>query len=207
MKNKLFITAALLLAMVTPPPVAAQQPDSEFTVFAAQRFGGEVSIEESEAVYQAEDAAAFGLIWNTRHHANTEWEVYFSQQQTEMQLSDPLLNDPPVDIELYTLQLGGTYLLKENGMQPYIAMTLGGTHATSNADSDTFFSGSIGLGMKFRRGERIGFRLEARLHGVLVRDDTKFLCQSGPNQNFCAVAVEGDMFGQFETFAGLTFRF
>lgn len=195
----------MLLGLATP--LAAQELDSAFTVFGAQRFGGEISVEESDAVYEAEDSAAFGLIWNTRHQANTEWEVYFSQQQTEMELSDPLLAEPPVDIDLYTLQLGGTYLLNENGVQPYIAMTLGGTHAKSDADSDTFFSGSIGLGIKIRQNERIGFRLEARMHGVLVGDNTEFLCQSGPNQNFCAVAVEGDMFGQFETFAGLTIRF
>lgn len=207
MKVERIVCAGLLSITLMAGPALAQQPDSEFTIFAAQRFGGEISVEESDAVYEAEDSAAFGLIWNTQHQANTQWEVYFSQQQTEMELSDPLLAEPPVDIDLYTLQLGGTYLLNENSVQPYIAMTLGGTHARSDVDSDTFFSGSIGLGIKLRPDERIGFRLEARVHGVLVRDDTKFLCQSGPNQNFCAVAVEGDMFAQFETFAGLTFRF
>jgi hypothetical protein len=207
MRIAIWVFLGLWLMLARAEPVAAQQRDSEFTVFGAYRFGGEVSVEDSSAVYAAEDSPGYGLIWNTRHQANTQWEVYFSQQQTEMKLSDPLLAEPPIDVNFSTLQLGGTYLLQENGVQPYIAMTLGGTHVRSDADSDTFFSGSLGLGLKVRPHERVGFRLEARLHGVLVRDSTKIFCQSGPSQNFCAVAVAGDMFAQFETFAGLTFRF
>jgi hypothetical protein len=45
------------------------------------------------------------------------------------------------------------------------------------------------------------------LHGILVRENSELFCQTGPSQNICAVALEGDMFAQFETFAGLTFRF
>lgn len=201
----LFFGMPLLFAMAAP--ASAQQRDSEFTVFGAYRFGGEISVEDSNDVYAAEDSPAFGLIWNTRHDANTQWEIYFSQQQAEMELSDPLSAEPPVDVDFYTLQLGGTYLLKEKGLQPYIAMTIGGTHAKSDADSDTFFSGSLGFGIKLRPHERVGFRLEARMHGVLVRDNTQIFCQTGPSQNFCAVSVAGDMFAQLETFAGLTFRF
>ena len=99
----------MLLGLATP--LAAQELDSAFTVFGAARFGGEVSVEDSDAVYAAEDSPSFGLIWNTKHKANTQWEVYFSQQQTEMELNDPLLSEPPVDVDLYTLQLGGTYLM------------------------------------------------------------------------------------------------
>lgn len=189
---------------------SAQELDNEFTVFGAYRFGGEISVDESDEVYEANDSPSSGLIWNKRHKRNTQWEVFFSRQETEVELSDPTLASPSVDVELYTLQLGGTYLWEGDGVQPYLAMTLGGTHVKSDAgsgDSDTFISGSLGLGLKLRSSERLGFRLEARLHGVLVRDSTKLFCQTGPSLNVCAVRVEGDMFGQLETFAGLTFRF
>jgi hypothetical protein len=121
-----------------------------------------------------------------------------------------MLVSPLVDVELYTLQLGGTYLWEGDGVQPYLAMTLGGTHIKADSgsgESDTFISGSLGLGLKFRPSERLGFRLEARVHGVMVRDSTELFCQTGPNLNVCAVRVQGDIFGQLETFAGLTFRF
>jgi len=210
MLTKLQVVAFLLIALAAAMPVVAQQLDSEITVFGGYRFGGEISVADSDAVYAAQDSASYGLVWNTQHQANTQWEVFFSRQQTEVELSDPLTASPPVDLELSTLQLGGTYLWEGQGVQPYLAMTLGGTHVRSDAgsgDSDTFVSASLGLGIKLRPSERLGFRLEARMHGVLVRDSTELFCQTGPDLNLCAIKVQGDLFAQLETFAGITFRF
>lgn len=210
MQRKLQVFGFLLIVLAVATPVAAQQPDSEITVFGGYRFGGEISVEDSEAVYAAQDSASYGLIWNTHYKANTQWEVFFSRQQTEVELSDPLIANPPIDLDLYTLQLGGTYLWDGQGVQPYLAMTLGGTHIRSEAgsgDSDTFVSASIGLGFKLRPSERLGFRLEARMHSVLVRDSTELFCQTGPDLSLCAIKVQGDLFAQLETFAGITFRF
>jgi hypothetical protein len=204
------ILVLILVALAALRPVAAQQPDAEITVFGGYRFGGEVSLADSDAVYAAEDGASYGLIWNAHYQANTQWEVFFARQQTAVELSDPLVASPRVDVELHTLQLGGTYLWDGQGVQPYLAMTLGGTHIRSDAgsgDSDTFVSASLGLGIKLRSTERLGLRLEARLHSVLVRDNSELFCQTGPDLNLCAIKVQGDLFTQLETFAGVTFRF
>lgn len=189
--------------------------NSEFSVFGGVRLGGEIEVEESKEVYEADDASSFGIIWNTEHSRETEWEVYFSRQQTDFELDDPQLLVPVIELDMYTLQLGGTYLFdgafrNNDAVQPYMALTLGGTHVKSDADggdSDTFFSGSIGLGLKFRRGERLGFRLEGRLHSTLVDESSRVFCSVGPVENICAVQVEGDALGQFEAFAGISFRF
>ena len=191
-------------------PLAAQELDKELTILGGYRFGGSIALEEPDTTYKAKDSPSFGMIWNWRHDANAQWEVYFSRQETDVELSDPLLIGPTVDIELYTLQLGGTYLWKQSGVQPYLAMTLGGTHVKTDSgggESDTFISGSLGVGFRIQPNSRLGFRIEARAHGVLVRDSTSLFCQTGPNLNVCAVKVEGDIFGQVETFAGITFRF
>lgn len=184
--------------------------ETEFTIFGGLRAGGEISVEDSDAVYEAKDSSSYGFIWNTRQKRNTEWEVYFSQQQTEVERSDPLLTSPAIDVDIYTLQLGGTYLFEGKGVTPFLAMTLGGTHVKADSDSgdsDTFVSGSLGLGLKFRDGERLGFRLEGRAHGVLIASNSKLFCRTGPDENICVVQVEGDLFTQFEAFAGITFRF
>ena len=81
-----------------------------FLFGSAYRFGGSIDVMDSGATYEAQDSPSFGFIWNHRHEANTQWEVFFSRQQTEFELSDPALADPVVDVELYTLQLGGVYL-------------------------------------------------------------------------------------------------
>ena len=138
--------------------------------------------------------------------------MYFSQQQTEAELSDPTIADQFVDVDFYTLQLGGTYLFEGEAVRPYLAMTVGGTHIKSNpdggnGDSDTFISGSFGLGFKFQPSKRLGLRLEARVNGIFMRESSKLFCGTGPNANVCAVEIDGSMLGQLETFAGIVFRF
>ncbi len=198
--------------LIAATSASGQELNTELTVFGGYRFGGSINVLDSDATYEVQDSSSFGLIWNHRHQANTQWELFFSQQQTEVELSDPMIADPIVDVELYTLQLGGTYLWEGEAVRPYLVMTLGGTHIKSNpdngnGDSDTFFSGSMGVGFKMQPTKRLGLRLEARAHGVLMRDSTKLFCQTGPNNNVCAVELQGDWLGQFETFAGIVFRF
>jgi len=205
-------TRLALVLLITATSAIGQELDTEFTIFGGYRFGGSVDIMDSDATYEIQDSPSFGLIWNHRQKDNTQWEVYYSQQQTDAELSDPLLADPSVDIDLYTLQFGGTYLWEGDAVRPYLVLTLGGTHikstsAAGNGDSDTFISGSIGLGFKMQSSKRLGFRLEARLNGVFMRDSTRLFCQTGPTANVCAIQLEGDMLGQLETFAGLVFRF
>ena len=201
-----------LVLLIAAPSAIGQELDTEFTIFGGYRFGGSIDIMDSDATYDVQDSPSFGLIWNHRQKENTQWEVYYSQQRTEAELSDPLLADPSVDIDLYTLQFGGTYLGEGDAVRPYVALTLGGTHIKSNSvdgnsDSDTFLSGSIGVGFKMQASNRLGFRLEARVNGVFMRDSTRLFCQTGPDANVCAIQLEGDMMGQLETFAGIVFRF
>ena len=205
------IILAGLLCLGAPLAVAQEKPlDSSFTVFGSLRTGGEFQEEDSDVTYDAADSSGYGLIWNTRSDGNTEWEVYFSHQPTDVERVDPQLDSPDFDLDIYTLQLGGTYLFDSKGVQTYLAMTLGGTHMKADSeagDSETFLSGSIGLGFKFLESQRVGLRLEGRYHGVLVQDNSKLFCRTGPDLNACLVEIEGDFFSQFELFAGVTFRF
>ncbi len=209
MRFKLSHYAVLSVALLTVAPAAiAQEQNTEFTLFGAYRFGGTINVMDSDASYEVQNSPSFGLIWNHRHETNTQWEVFYSQQKTEVELSDPALADAVVDVDLYTLQLGGTYLWEGDAIRPYLAATLGGTHIKSDSgNGDTFLSGSIGVGFKIQPGERLGFRFEARAHGVLLRDSTKLFCQTGPDLNVCAIEIQGDWLGQIETFAGIVFRF
>lgn len=205
-----FAAVLFAVALASCFPVSAQEAKTELSLFGGYRFGGTADVDGTDAEYEARDAPSYGIIWNREHSAETQWEVYFSRQQTDMELSDPTIADPRVDIEFYKLELGGTYLWDGDKVRPYLALTLGGTHIKTESgggESDTFFSGSLGLGLKFQTSERLGFRLEGRAHGVLVNDSTELFCQTGPNLNVCAVRLQGDWLGQFETFAGVTLRF
>jgi hypothetical protein len=166
--------------------------------------------QEAEAEYELNDSPSFGLIVNIRHQDPTQWEIFYSQQQTEAEFLGVTTNDPEVDIDLHVLQLGGTYQFDGEVARPYLAFTLGGTHirtSSTESRSDTFFSGSIGVGMKFLPTSRVGIRVEARAYGTLVSSSTDLFCSTGPDTNICAIRIEGKMLSQFETFAGITVRF
>ncbi len=204
--KRLFLISMLLVPVLGQ----AQEAATEITAFGAYRFGGTFEEETTEAEYELNDSPSFGLILNFRHQDPTQWEILYSQQRTEAEFQEATAIDPEVDIDLHILQLGGTYQWEGEVARPYLAFTLGGTHirtSSNGSDSDTFFSGSIGIGMKFLPTSRVGIRVEARAYGTLVDSSTDLFCSTGPDANICAVRVKGNMLSQVETFAGITVRF
>lgn len=205
--------AIFYLFFVLMPASALAQDDAlrfELTPFGAYRFGGTFNVEESSDSYEMEDSSSFGLIVNWQHTADTKWEVLYSKQRTEAEFSTATINDPLVDIDLQVLQLGGTYQFDGEKVQPYLAATIGGTHArarSTGSQRDTFWSGSIGLGILISPNSRFGLRLEARAYGTLTNSNTDLLCQTGPDISACAIRIQGDLLSQIETFAGIVFRF
>lgn len=201
-------TLALLLAAM--PVDAADDLNVEITPFVSYRFGGTFDVETSDATYEIEDSEAFGLLLDLRQTGNTQWEILYSLQQSTARLGDSALTAASVDTDIHVLQFGGTYQGDGEKVRPYVALTLGGTHIKTTANgsqSDTFFSGSIGVGMNLIPNKRLGFRLEARAYGTLMNSSTDLFCQTGPNANICAVRIDGSLLGQFETIAGVIFRF
>lgn len=176
----------------------------EITPFAGYRFGGTFDIAGTSESYELQDSSSFGLILNLREQHNTQWELLYSNQSTDAELNGTG-SAPSVGIDTQVLQFGGTYQGQDDRLRPYVALTVGGTHINTDADGDTFFSGSIGLGFQIMPNERIGIRVEARAYATLT--DTDLFCRTGPDLNVCAVRVDGEMLSQVETFAGLVLRF
>ena len=210
--SRLIVVTAVLLCLASPTHAQQQAASFEMTPFGAYRFGGTFEIEDSPASFGLDDSPSFGLIMNFPHRANTRWEVFYSNQSTDATFSDRTANIPSVDIDSHILQLGGTYQFESESasVQPYLAATIGGTHvkASSNgSESDTFFSGSIGLGLLIAPNARVGLRLEARGHATFTNSSTDLLCVSGPEGAGCVIEVTGDVVTQIETFAGVVIRF
>jgi hypothetical protein len=202
--------ALVALMLILPASAQAEEAIAEITAFGAYRFGGTFEDDQSDASFELEDSPSFGLILNIRDRDPTQWEIFYSQQQTDAEFSGATGIDPDVDVEMHVLQLGGTYQWEGEVARPYLAFTLGGTHIRTSAaasNSDTFFSGSIGLGFKFLPTSRFGIRVEARAYGTMIDSSTDLFCSTGPETNVCAIRVEGKMLSQVETFAGVTYRF
>ena len=114
------------------------------------------------------------------------------------------------NLRIETLQGGGTYEFEYKNVTPYLAATLGATRVSPrvpNLNADTFWSMSIGFGIRIRPTARIGFRLEARAMGSLVSSDTRLFCRSDLGGGACAIQVDGRVLWQVETVAGIVLRF
>lgn len=206
----IYLRALLCACLVSTAQAQDNKVKFELTPFGAYRFGGTFEVEDSSDSYDFIDSSSFGLILNFPHSANTQWEILYSKQSTEAEFSAATPNDPVIDIDLQVLQLGGTYQFEGDKVLPYIAATLGATHArvsSTGSANDTFWSGSFGVGVLISPNSRVGLRLEARAYGTLTRSDTSLLCESGPNISGCAIRIKGDLLTQMETFAGVVFRF
>ncbi len=205
-------TVFVFVSLLTMASAAAQQEISRFelTPFAGYTFGGKFEDMTSGASLELEDDASFGLILNIRQSANTQWEILYSRQATQVNTPGLLISDPSLDLDVHYIQGGGTYLADGNRARPFLAATLGATHfepALAGFDSETFFSFSLGAGFQIRPNDRFGIRLEARAYGTVLQSDTDLFCQSGPDSSSCAIHSEGTVLWQFETLAGVVFRF
>lgn len=204
-------TAAIGLLSFTAAPGAEGQTGVELTPFGAYRFGGSFKLADTDMNSELVDSGSYGLIMNLRHEANTQWEVLYSRQQSDAEFRDATNSISLFDVDMQVLQGGGTYQGEGDRIRPYLALTVGGTRIKTRAngatEKDTFWSGSIGVGLQIRPNEHIGLRLEARAYGTLMNSDTDLFCQTGPNQNICAIRIDGTMLKQFETLAGIVFRF
>ncbi len=210
-RARLKLLAAALALLTAVPSFAQTSPGAfELTPYGGYRFGGTFEDVDGQGEVELDDDASFGLIMNFRESGNTQWEVIYSQQNTTADIADFALPLSEVDIRLQSLQLGGTYMGEGERVRPYLAATIGGTHVEpddSAFDDDTFWSFSIGGGLQIAPSNRVGLRLEARGWGTLVSSSTSLFCSSGPQGGLCAIEIDGRMLWQFETFAGVVFRF
>jgi opacity protein-like surface antigen len=184
--------------------------DFELTPFGAYRFGGEFDVTGTDSTLGLADSPSYGLLMNFRQHANTQWEILYSRQQTDASAIGAPVNSSALDVDIHTLQGGGTYQGDGDTVRPYLAATLGGTHmktSSEGAQSDTFFSFSLGVGLQIRPNDRLGLRLEARSYGILTDSKTDLFCATGPDQNICAIRIDGTVLWQLETMVGIVFRF
>ena len=210
---ELRITAGALLLALSGAAFAQSVPSPgtfEVTPIGGFRFGGSFEDIDQGLSADVDDDASVGLILNLRESGNTQWELIYSRQDTAIDTTEFSFSEPTLDADFQSLQIGGTYMGEGIRARPYVAATVGGTHVSPGLPglvSDSFWSFSIGGGLQLFPQSRVGVRLEARAWGTLLDSSSDLFCQSGSQGGVCAVTVDGDLLWQFETFAGVVFRF
>ena len=213
------VLCAGVIAMFAADSGHAITPEMPFeiTPFIGGRVGGSFKDDASNAEVELENSPSVGLILNLREDVNTQWEVAYAYQPTEVEI-DSLPGALPVslagaqgsDLDIHHLQFGGTYIADGTWARPYMAATVGLAHIDPEFaafDSDTYFAFAVAGGYKFYPTRRLGLQLEGRMYGTVVDSDSDIFCVSGVGGANCLFEVKGDVIWQFELSLGATFRF
>ena len=213
-RTRAFLLAGTLAALCGPRLAIAQTAPLlfELTPYAGYRIGGEFAAESGDAQYEIREGDAQGLIFNFKaREPNTQWEILYGRQQTEVETQASFVGGPLLPIDIHNLHFGGTYLFDGGTTAPFVALTVGLTRfepSVGGSEAENFFSGSIGGGVHLRPTERIGVRLEARAFATFVDSDGAIFCVSGGAiVNGCAISIHGEALLQLEARAGLVIRF
>jgi opacity protein-like surface antigen len=193
---------------VAAEPPANDIPRISLTPLGGYTFGGEFTDAAATTAVEVDDAPHYGLIFNLRESTHTQWEIFYARQESEADTSE--LPAGAVDLDVQYLHVGGTYVADGIRARPFLAATVGMTRFDPDPltfDSENFFSFGIGAGYQFRPTDRLGVRLESRLLGTFLRSDTDLFCETGPDENLCAISSDSDTYWQLQASLGLVFRF
>ena len=200
---------ALGLLLAVGAPAQESLGPFELTPVLGYGIGGDFEDVDTEAELEFDEAASFGVIFNIQESPNTQWEVLYLRQGTELTTDELFVSQPLLDVDVHYLHGGGTYILEGGQVQRFVSGTLGLTRfdPSGDFDAENFFSFSLGAGLRFLPSERVGVRLEVRWLATFVDSDTDVFCSTGGATNVCALQGAGSLVNQWHLFAGATFRF
>ncbi|MBI5461136.1 MAG: outer membrane beta-barrel protein [Gammaproteobacteria bacterium] len=203
--------AALLIGMLVCGTQiafgATPTRNAELTPMIGYRSGGSFEDRDTGDTLDLDEGGNQGLIFNLDHDADTQWEILYSRQDSELQLAQPFQGQPHVDVAIYYLSFGGAYVFHDTahpGVEPFVAAGIGLTHMSPDGlDAETRPLLSLGAGYKFFLSDNFGVRLEGRAYATALDSNAEIFCGNGA----CIARVESDGFWQYEVNAGLTLRF
>lgn len=211
---QVFLAMGLVIAtLMAPMPYAHAQGSTDpkyengFTLYGGYRFGGSLTDTTDNTGIDLENGSSFALAGDIGLDPKRQIEIFYSQQHTALTSGafSPQANDRGLTLRNY--QIGGTNFIEETGRGLYVMGGLGGTTATpsqAGLNSETFFSGNIGIGWMVPLGAHVGIKLEARGYGILLNHNGALFC--GGNRG-CTIAITGTALFEGEVLAGLAARF
>ncbi|HUJ18015.1 MAG TPA: hypothetical protein VL197_08475 [Nitrospirota bacterium] len=198
-------SAMILVAAFTPIPAMATS--LEVTPFAGYTWGGEFNDSVTGETLKVDETANYGVMVDFKQDEQSQIELYFSRQATQLKANERLFTGNPLfDLDIEYFHVGGTYGMDSGKVRPFVVGSLGATHMVPKGpglDALTKFSLSLGGGVKLFATDRVGLRLEGRWFGTLFNGSGSAFCSSGA----CAISVQGDLFSQFTTNAGVFITF
>jgi len=205
---------ALLVALSAAPGQCAHAQsastgkyESAITVYGGDRFGGSVTDATTNSTSNLDNGSSFALAVDIGLDSNSQVELFYSQQKTALTsgVFSPRSNN--IGLTLHNYQIGGTNFIDEMGRGLYVMGGIGATTAKPDRgglNSETFFSGNLGIGWMVPLGAHVGLRFEGRGYGILLNNHSAVFCGGTVG---CTVAIKGTGLFQGEVLAGLSMRF
>jgi opacity protein-like surface antigen len=210
----MLVIAVLAGFGVANASVAAEEPLLfEVSGFGALAVGGRFKLTDTAATTGTgssvglADHGAFALTADLRADEGSQYELFYSREATDLRGNSSV---PPTNVTVEYLHLGGTLLLDdEPRIKPYLVGGLGITRFTpgQQGSTDTRFSASLGVGLRWPVTRRFSVRLEGRGLVTLVNPDAAVFCRSDQAGLLCRIHGSGQTFVQGELLAGAAFAF
>ena len=209
-----FITLAIaVLSSLASAAQAEESPRVEITPFVGYRMGGQFDNEDSQQgagnSVDVEDSGSWGIDLGVYRDNLSFYEILYSQQSANFDTNQSTLS--AVDLKTEYLHFGGTmFYPQDTWFVPYLSFTLGATRfdpQSSDYDTETNFSMSLGGGMRIPIAEHFTATLGARGYVTFIDSDTEIFCVSGSSGANCLLKASGNAFFQGEVQLGLTYIF
>ena len=179
--------------------------DTNVSVFAGYRSGGEFEVASSGEKLQIRENESTGFSVDWADSKNTMYEVVYSHQEAQLTNTNAPA-DVLIDLDIDYLHLGGIYLWPGKRAQPYLVGTLGITHFSPESGgygNETRASIGFGLGSRVKLSERLGFNFEVRSYSTFLNSGGAMFC----GDSGCRIIAASDTLWQYEFKAGLIFKF
>jgi hypothetical protein len=206
--------AAMLVVLMAGPvqyahaeSASAAKSENSITIYGGDRFGGGVTDSATNSTINLQNGSSIALAVDIGLDRNTQIELFYSQQKTALASGAFSSQATNIKLTLHNYQIGGTNFIEEVGRGPYVMGGIGGTTAKPDRgglNSETFFSGTLGIGWMVPLGLHVGLRFEARGYGILLNNRSSVFCGGSTG---CIVAIKGNGLFQGEVLAGLSIRF
>jgi opacity protein-like surface antigen len=204
MTTSLLLSVCLLLLLA---PVSALAEGFQITPFMGYRVGGDFEDAGTGVELSLNEDETYGFIIGRDAAPGTQAEFFYSFQPSRLKTGGAFTPGVLVDLDVEYFHFGARQYWDRGGARTFAVASIGATHFdphSSNLGSDTRFSMGLGGGVELGAGERFAIRLEGRGFATFLNGDSAIFCGSSGG---CAVFVSSEVLWQFETLAGVTFKF
>jgi len=181
--------ASVILAVLVTLGGTAAQAQFQITPLAGYQFGGNFKSGTTYSAVVPDTLSAislaggfqWGLILGYGFGDVFQLELQYDRQNTMLEIDEAVDpgNIPELKLATNALQVGATLKAPIEAFQPFFTFSVGATHlkpSEAGRESETYFSGAIGIGALKMFSPRAGLRVQTRLLSTRLGRDEKSFC-------------------------------